>query len=205
MQKNLSHLLENNLYSATYMNFLGSEPVLLRSSPVTVRTDFKSSWLNGKMARGPTAFHAFQPFECSLLLAEPTFVSMTQIPESQMSVMGDDDKVYVFFSEKAVECDCYNQLVVSRVARVCKVSGSFGPECWKKTLFDCAFTFSHPQGDIGGLRTLQKKWTSFMKARVDCPVLGAQLPYAIQDTYHWCDSNQRWSDCLFFAVFKPQA
>lgn len=38
-----------------------------------------------------------------------------------MSVEGDDDKVYLFFTETAVECDCYNKLVVSRVARVCKV------------------------------------------------------------------------------------
>ena len=52
---------------------------------------------------------------------EPTFVSMTQMPESEMSAEGDDDKVYLFFSETAVEYDCYNKLVVSRVARVCKV------------------------------------------------------------------------------------
>lgn len=54
-------------------------------------------------------------------VSAPTFVSMTQIPESEMSASGDDDKVYLFFSEAAVECDCYNKLVVSRVARVCKV------------------------------------------------------------------------------------
>lgn len=42
-------LPENNLYSATSINFLGSEPVLMRSNPVTIRTEFKSSWLNGKL------------------------------------------------------------------------------------------------------------------------------------------------------------
>lgn len=47
---------------------------------------------------------------------------MTQIPESQTSAVGDDDKVYLFFSEIAVECDCHNRLLVSRVARVCKVN-----------------------------------------------------------------------------------
>lgn len=46
---------------------------------------------------------------------------MTQMPESERSLEGDDDKVYLFFSETAVECDCYNKLTVSRVARVCKV------------------------------------------------------------------------------------
>lgn len=56
-----------------------------------------------------------------LSMLEPTFVSMAQMPESEKSEEGDDDKVYLFFSETAVEFDCYNTLVVSRVARVCKV------------------------------------------------------------------------------------
>eukprot|EP00061_Rhincodon_typus_P014185 g41054.t1 len=34
--------------------------------------------------------------------------------------MGDDDKIYFFFSERAVEYDCYKEQVVARVARVCK-------------------------------------------------------------------------------------
>lgn len=49
---------------------------------------------------------------------------MAQMPESRTSEQGDDDKVYLFFSETAVECDCFNKLVVSRVARVCKVKNS---------------------------------------------------------------------------------
>ncbi|XP_056276512.1 semaphorin-4E isoform X1 [Pseudoliparis swirei] len=152
-----SIMVENNLYTATSINFLGSEPVLMRSSPVSIRTEFKSSWLN-----------------------EPNFVSMTQMPESHMSEEGDDDKVYLFFSEMAVECDCYNKMLVSRVARVCK-------------------------GDLGGQRTLQKKWTSFLKARMDCPVLESQLPYIIQDTYRLCDPQQDWRGCLFYAIFTPQS
>lgn len=156
-QRYASIMVDNSLYSATSMNFLGSEPILMRSSPASIRTEFKSSWLH-----------------------EPNFVSMAQMPESEKSDQGDDDKVYLFFSETAVECDCYNKLVVSRVARVCK-------------------------GDLGGQRTLQKKWTSFLKARMDCPVLESQLPYIIQDTYRWCDPQQPWKDCLFFAIFTPQS
>uniref|UniRef100_A0A3P8T0H4 Semaphorin-1A n=1 Tax=Amphiprion percula TaxID=161767 RepID=A0A3P8T0H4_AMPPE len=156
-QRYASIMVDNDLYSATSMNFLGSEPILMRSSPVSIRTEFKSSWLN-----------------------EPHFVSMAQMPESDKSEEGDDDKVYLFFSETAVECDCYNKLVVSRVARVCK-------------------------GDLGGLRTLQRKWTSFLKARMDCPVLESQLPYIIQDTYRWCDPEQHWKHCLFYAIFTPQS
>ncbi|XP_041805100.1 semaphorin-4E [Chelmon rostratus] len=156
-QRYASIMLENNLYSATSMNFLGSEPILMRSSPSSIRSEFKSSWLH-----------------------EPNFVSMVEMPESEISEVGDDDKVYLFFSETAVECDCYNKLVVSRVARVCK-------------------------GDLGGQRTLWKKWTSFLKARMDCPVLESQLPYIIQDAYRWCDPQQHWKDCLFYTVFTPQS
>lgn len=156
-QRYASIMVENDLYSATSINFLGSEPVLMRSSHTSVRTEFKSSWLH-----------------------EPNFVSMAQMPESFMSEDGDDDKVYLFFSETAVECDCYNKLVVSRVARVCK-------------------------GDLGGQRTLQKKWTSFLKARMDCPGLESQLPYLIQDAYRLCDPRRQWKDCLFYAVFTPQS
>lgn len=38
----------NDLYSATSINFLGSEPVVLRSSDLALRTEFKSSWLSGE-------------------------------------------------------------------------------------------------------------------------------------------------------------
>ncbi|XP_028986599.1 semaphorin-4E [Betta splendens] len=155
-QRYASVMVDDTLYSATSMNFLGSEPVLMRSSAVPIRTEFKSTWLN-----------------------EPTFVSMAQMPESEESEEGDDDKIYLFFSETAVECDCYNTPVISRVARVCK-------------------------GDLGGKRTLQKRWTSFLKARIECPVLESQLPYIIQDTYRWCDPQQNWKDCLFYGVFTPQ-
>ncbi|KAJ0037201.1 hypothetical protein NL108_018683, partial [Boleophthalmus pectinirostris] len=156
-QKYASLMVDDDLYSATSMNFLGSEPVLIRSPDVSIRTEFKTSWLN-----------------------EPHFVSMAYLPESVNSTTGDDDKVYLFFSETAVECDCYNKPVVSRVARVCK-------------------------GDLGGQRTLQKKWTSFLKATLECPVLESQPPYIIQDTYRWCDPKKPWTSCLFYTIFTPQS
>ena len=60
-------------------------------------------------------FHSDPP------IPEPTFVYMDHIPESADSAEGDDDKVYLFFSENAMEYDFYSKLTVSRVARVCKV------------------------------------------------------------------------------------
>ncbi|XP_035277544.1 semaphorin-4E-like isoform X2 [Anguilla anguilla] len=154
LQRYSSVMVDGSLYSATSNNFLGSEPVVMRSLANPVRTEFKISWLN-----------------------EPSFVSMYHVPESVGSADGDDDKVYLFFSESAVEFDSYSKLTVSRVARVCK-------------------------GDIGGLRTLQKKWTSFLKARLDCPVLDSRLPHVVQDVFLLRHEN--WRDSVFYAVFTPQ-
>lgn len=44
-----SSLTGSDLYSATSINFLGSEPVILRSSSsAALRSDFKYFWLNGE-------------------------------------------------------------------------------------------------------------------------------------------------------------
>lgn len=46
---------------------------------------------------------------------------MEFVRESFYSEDGDDDKIYLFFSEAAKKFDSYRQVGVSRVARVCKV------------------------------------------------------------------------------------
>ncbi|XP_035270638.1 semaphorin-4E-like [Anguilla anguilla] len=153
-QRHFSIMIDGSLYSATSNNFLGSEPVVLRSSATAIRTEFKSSWLN-----------------------EPVFVHMDVVRESEGSSDGDDDKVYMFFSENAVEYDFPNKLMVSRVARVCK-------------------------GDVGGQRTLQRRWTTFLKARLDCSVPEPSLPYIVQDVFLLQHSD--WRKSIFYAVFTPQ-
>ncbi|KAL8177573.1 UNVERIFIED_CONTAM: Semaphorin-6B [Gekko kuhli] len=56
--------------------------------------------------------------------------------------------VYFFFREIAIEFNYLEKVVVSRVARVCK-------------------------NDMGGSqRVLEKQWTSFLKARLNCSVPG---------------------------------
>ncbi|MBN3325120.1 SEM6A protein, partial [Atractosteus spatula] len=56
--------------------------------------------------------------------------------------------IYFFFREMAMEFSYLEKVVVSRVARVCK-------------------------GDLGGSqRVLEKQWTSFLKARLNCSVPG---------------------------------
>uniref|UniRef100_A0A3B4AK45 Uncharacterized protein n=1 Tax=Periophthalmus magnuspinnatus TaxID=409849 RepID=A0A3B4AK45_9GOBI len=154
-QRYSSLMVGNDLYSATSINFLGSEPVVLRSSNLALRTEFKSSWLS-----------------------EPNFVYMDFVEESVDSPDGDDDKVYLFFSENAMEYDFYSKVAVSRVARVCK-------------------------GDMGGQRTLQRKWTSFVKARLDCALPEPSLPPIVQDVFLL--KHKDWRESLFYTVFTPQS
>lgn len=44
------------------------------------------------------------------------------IPESLDSLEGDDDKIYFFFSETGQEFEFFENTIVSRIARICKVS-----------------------------------------------------------------------------------
>ncbi|XP_069817796.1 semaphorin-4D isoform X2 [Dendropsophus ebraccatus] len=76
-------------------------------------------------------------------LNEPRFVHADVIRAPVNNPEGDDDKIYFFFTEVSVEYEFFNKLLIPRIARVCK-------------------------GDQGGLRTLQKKWTTFLKARLIC-------------------------------------
>ncbi|XP_034530507.1 semaphorin-4E [Notolabrus celidotus] len=154
-QRYSSLMVGSDLYSATSINFLGSEPVVLRSSDLALRTEFKSSWLS-----------------------EPNFVYTDFVDESFDSADGDDDKVYLFFSENAMEYDFYSKVAVSRVARVCK-------------------------GDMGGQRTLQRKWTSFLKARLDCSLPEPSLPPIVQDVFLL--KHKDWRKSVFYAVFTPQS
>lgn len=154
-QRYTSAMVDGVLYSATSINFRGSESVVMRSSEETIRTDSTDSWLN-----------------------EPNFIHMAHIPEGERSPEGDDDKIYLFFTETAVEYDSYSKVHVSRIARVCK-------------------------GDVGGLRTLQKKWTSFLKARLDCPIPNTNLLLLVQDVFHFCPGD--WTTCVFYAIFTPES
>ncbi|XP_056291594.1 semaphorin-4G [Pseudoliparis swirei] len=77
-------------------------------------------------------------------LNEADFVGSALVRESLGSSTGDDDKIYYFFTERSEEqTTTYSHSRVARVARICK-------------------------GDRGGRLTLQKRWTSFLKARLTC-------------------------------------
>ncbi|NWW54662.1 SEM4E protein, partial [Pedionomus torquatus] len=150
-----SVFVDGEFYSATSNNFLGTEPVILRSMRNPVRTEFKASWLN-----------------------EPSFVGMEIVRESESAPNGDDDKIYVFFTETAVEFDFYDKVLVSRIARLCK-------------------------GDLGGKRILQRRWTSFLKSRLSCSVPELNFQFDIlQDIFLL--RRRKWQDSIFYGIFSQQ-
>ncbi|RXM96269.1 Semaphorin-4F [Acipenser ruthenus] len=113
-------------------------------------------------------------------LSEPEFVSSAFVPESQDSSEGDDDKIYFFFTEIAREFEFYTKVKVPRVARVCK-------------------------GDIGGLKTLQKRWTTFLKAQLVCenPVTGARYNI-LRDVFTLQREPGSRSSTRFYGLFTSQ-
>ncbi|CAL8337771.1 unnamed protein product [Merluccius merluccius] len=122
-----ARMTDGELYSGTSVDFMGANAAISRtavqaSSQDYIRTEaYDEHWLN-----------------------EPEFVGSFSIPDTRSP---DDDKVYFFFREKAVEGGQWNKMIHSRVARVCK-------------------------NDVGGKRSLINRWTTFLKARLVCSIPG---------------------------------
>ncbi|XP_020822464.1 semaphorin-4G isoform X3 [Phascolarctos cinereus] len=120
-------IVDGGLYTATRYEFRSIPDIRRSRHPRSLRTEESPlHWLN-----------------------DAEFVFSVLIRESEASTVGDDDKVYYFFTERATEeGGGFSQIRghrVARVARVCK-------------------------GDLGGKKILQKKWTSFLKARLTCHI-----------------------------------
>ncbi|XP_062436095.1 semaphorin-4G [Rhea pennata] len=113
-------------------------------------------------------------------LDDAEFVASVLVRESWDSPMGDDDKIYYFFTERAGEettsfFDKSQAARVARVARVCK-------------------------SDLGGKKILQRKWTSFMKARLVC-----YIPYyEVLRSVCSLDGGS-WPSTVFYAAFTLSA
>ncbi|XP_062855052.1 sema domain, immunoglobulin domain (Ig), short basic domain, secreted, (semaphorin) 3Ga [Trichomycterus rosablanca] len=78
-------------------------------------------------------------------LNEPVFIQIKQIPDSSEK---NDDKLYFFFREKSLDSGgTASPSMLARVGRVCL-------------------------NDEGGQKLLVNKWTTFLKARLVCSVMG---------------------------------
>ncbi|CAF97136.1 unnamed protein product [Tetraodon nigroviridis] len=111
-------------------------------------------------------------------LNEPSFVFADVIREGADRGDGEDDKIYYFFTEVSVEYEFFSKLLIPRVARVCK-------------------------GDLGGERTLQKKWTSFLKAKLVCSMPELNFVFnVVHDIYILKGKN--WRDTVIYGIFTSQ-
>ncbi|XP_067884791.1 semaphorin-4F [Heterodontus francisci] len=111
-------------------------------------------------------------------LSDPEFVGSTFVRADKGS--SDDDELYFFFSESAREFEYYKAVRVPRVARVCK-------------------------GDIGGRKTLQKKWTSFLKARLVCSDKDNEMYFdKIHDVFTLQSDLDYRNSTVFYGVFSSR-
>uniref|UniRef100_A0A3B1JX05 Sema domain-containing protein n=1 Tax=Astyanax mexicanus TaxID=7994 RepID=A0A3B1JX05_ASTMX len=159
--KSTAIMADGELYAGTVSNFQGNEPIIYKSlgHGTALKTENSLNWLQ-----------------------DPAFVGSAYIQESlpKGNVVGDDDKIYFFFSEAGKEFDFFDNTIVSRIARVCK-------------------------GDKGGERVLQKKWTTFLKAQLLCSLPDDGFPFnIIQDMFVLTPSKEDWKNTVFYGVFTSQ-
>lgn len=119
-----SLLIDGELYSGTSADFMGRDFAIFRTlgDQHPIRTEqHDSRWLN-----------------------DPRFVSVHLIPESDNP---EDDKIFLFFKENAMDGEHTGKATIARIGQLCK-------------------------NDMGGHRSLVNKWTTFLKARLMCSVPG---------------------------------
>ncbi|XP_019341577.1 semaphorin-4G [Alligator mississippiensis] len=109
-------------------------------------------------------------------LDDAEFVSSALVRESERSPVGDDDKIYFFFTERAGEegAALFGKGQAARVARVARVC----------------------KGDAGGQKILQRKWTTFLKARLACYVPYYELLQSVCSL-----DGGAWPNTVFYAAF----
>ncbi|XP_076847232.1 sema domain, immunoglobulin domain (Ig), transmembrane domain (TM) and short cytoplasmic domain, (semaphorin) 4Ba isoform X2 [Brachyhypopomus gauderio] len=159
--KSTAIIADGELYAGTVSNFQGNEPIIYKSlgQGTALKMENSLNWLQ-----------------------DPAFVGSAYIQESlpKGNAVGDDDKLYFFFSEAGKEFDFFDNTIVSRIARVCK-------------------------GDKGGERVLQKKWTTFLKAQLLCSLPDDGFPFnIIQDMFVLTPSTEDWKTTVFYGVFTSQ-
>lgn len=154
-----SVLVGEELYSGVAADLMGRDFTIFRSlgQNPSLRTEpHDSRWLN-----------------------EPKFVKVFWIPESENP---DDDKIYFFFRESAVEAaPAMGRMTVSRVGQICR-------------------------NDLGGQRSLVNKWTTFLKARLVCSVPGVEGDThfdQLQDVFLLSSRDRQTA--LLYAVFSTSS
>ncbi|XP_048041917.1 semaphorin-4F [Megalobrama amblycephala] len=114
-------------------------------------------------------------------LSDPEFVSSAFIQEDEKNnPTGEDDKIYFFFTEVAKEYDLFTKVKVPRVARVCK-------------------------SDVGGMKTLQRRWTTFLKAQLVCEDRASGQRFnVLTDVFTVQHQSGDPSSTHFYGIFTSQ-
>ncbi|XP_045876019.1 semaphorin-3E isoform X2 [Meles meles] len=120
----ISTLVGSELFTGLYSDYWGRDAAVFRSM--------------GRLA------HIRTEHDDERLLKEPKFVGSYMIPDNEDR---DDNKVYFFFTEKALEAETNAHAIYARVGRLCV-------------------------NDVGGQRILVNKFSTFLKARLVCSVPG---------------------------------
>ncbi|KAH0630021.1 hypothetical protein JD844_012574 [Phrynosoma platyrhinos] len=123
-------LADGEFYSGTSIDFMGSSAAFFRT----------------RLDRADQNYIRTEQNQ-DYWLKEPVFIGAYAIPDTYNH---DDDKVYFFFRETAIEAGQWEKRrIYARVARVCK-------------------------NDVGGKHSLINRWSTFLKARLICSVPGLQ-------------------------------
>lgn len=147
-------LVDGQMYTASQYEFWSSPDIRRNSPNPTLKTE-----------EAPTRW-----------LYEADFVGSTLLKESVNSLLGDDDKIYFFFTEKSQDQSPYfKHSRVARVARVCK-------------------------SDRGGRLTLQKKWTSFLKAQLVCSLPEYEFHFNVLRSI-FVLKGATVEDTMFYGIF----
>lgn len=198
------------LYTAATSNFLGTLFDISRATgpeQERIRTERSINWLNGDTLVYPSgSLSVALKIEHGWCLCplDPEFVSSAFIEESaDINPTGDDDKIYFFFTEMAKEYELYTKVKVPRVARVCKVTS-------KRQVFKaCQVTSpqdrSSLQSDVGGMKTLQRRWTTFLKAQLVCEDRSSDRRFnVLKDVFTVQHSPGDPSSTHFYGLFTSQ-
>ncbi|XP_055009649.1 semaphorin-3aa isoform X2 [Boleophthalmus pectinirostris] len=154
-----SLLIDGELYSGTSADFMGRDFAIFRTlgDHHPIRTEqHDSRWLN-----------------------DPRFISVHLIPESDNP---EDDKIFLFFKENAMDGEHTGKATIARIGQLCK-------------------------NDMGGHRSLVNKWTTFLKARLMCSVPGVNGIDThfdeLQDVYLMSAKDPK--NPLIYAVFTTSS
>ena len=158
-----------NLFAATVADFSATDSLIIKNNLRTEQYDYKH--LNGgrqlRALLRTSNQHIVKRFNIIESFSAPDFVSSLE----------DEEHVYFFFREAAVEFMNCGKAVYSRVARVCK-------------------------NDEGGSHKFRNRWTTFLKTRLNCSVPGDYPFYfdQIQSTTNFFPEGGA-AAAVFYAVF----